>query len=767
MPKKNKRNAPQLKSPISSQVLLLVKIFLTQLGSLPLISLIYLFKLINYLSHSFTKVVTNFTLYPRLASQAKRALPFTLTKKPGRPRKTPIYRVYLKRLSYYFNKKIPNRVKFGVLTAVVIGLLLSYTVVTIQTVAILPSPTKLTSTDHPLTTEIYDRNGTLLYRIYEGRNRSLVNLNQVSPNLINATIAIEDKNFYKHVGVDFLAIIRAARNNVNNDSTQGASTLTQQLIKNTLLTPEKTYTRKVKEVVLALWTEKIYSKQEILQMYLNESPYGGPHWGVEAASLAYFGKSAKDLSLSESAYLAGLPASPTEYSPYGTHPELAKVRQKLVLEKMAEQGYITYSEAQEAFVEPLNIKPNQNNIKAPHFVMYVRDYLSKKYGDRVVSQGGLRVKTTIDLGLQQEVETIVKDEVEKLTPLDVKNGAAMVTDAKTGQILAMVGSKDYYDPEVGNYNVTLSLRQPGSSIKPVTFATGFKQGFSPGNTILDIPTNFNGYKPVNYDGKFHGPVSIRTALGSSYNIPAVKMLAEVGVENMIQTAQELGITTFTDPARYGLSLTLGGGEVKMIDMMNVYGVFAQNGKENPVTPILEVTDSNQNVLEEYTTSDEQVLQEEVAYLINSILSDNNARTPAFGPQSLLNIPGYEVAVKTGTSDIKRDNWTFGYTPKYVVGVWVGNNDNRPMNPQLTSGVTGAAPIWNKIMKGLLAKTEPEKFQRPAGIIEARVDGRRDIAAAGILPKALVRATNSNDKTVFFDTFSAYATSSASLSNSQN
>ena len=587
--------------------------------------------------------------------------------------------------------------------------------------------------------------------------------------MLEATIAIEDKHFYFHPGVDPVAIARAVVSNIKNDprgsgDLQGASTITQQLIKNTLLTPEKTYTRKIKEIILALWAERLYSKDEILQMYLNEAPYGGPAWGIEAASQTYFGKGAGNLTLAQAAYLAGLPASPTQFSPYGTNPELGKLRQKQVLESMVDKKFITRKLANQAYSADLGLKPQINNIYAAHFVMHVKDLLSAKYGQRVVSQGGLKIQTTLDLNWQEQVEKAVSEEVGKLSGLNVKNGAAMVVDGTTGQILAMVGSKDYHESQFGSFNVTTALRQPGSSIKVATYATAFKQGFSPGTTILDSPVSFQDgtarYTPINYDGRFHGPVSIRTALGSSYNIPAVKMLATVGLENMIQTAKDLGITTFNDPGRFGLSLTLGGGEVKMIDMMAAYGTLSQLGKRFDATPILKVTDSDGNILEQYQSKPVQALEPEIAFLITDILSDNKARTPAFGPASQLNIPGYTVAVKTGTSDNKRDNWTFGYTPQYVVGVWVGNNDNSPMNPALTSGVTGAAPIWNKIMKGILEGQPNLAFERPKGVIEATIEGRRDLAVGGILPKGLVRVKKEAEKIFFSDAFTTYATSSA-------
>lgn len=664
----------------------------------------------------------------------------------GRPRKNSIFVYWSHKFHHRINILIPKRKRVSVLLFIFLFALTSSIYFSFQLAAYLPHPTRLITPDRPLTTEFYDRNGVLLYRLYEGRNRTLVNLQDLPPFVSQATIAIEDQNFYHHLGVDPIAITRAMYHNFKDGTLEGASTITQQLIKNILLTPERTYTRKLKEAILAFWTERLYTKAEILQMYLNEAPYGGPAWGIEAAAQTYFGKTSKDLTLAEASYLAALPASPTEFSPYGTTPYLGKLRQKEVLRRMVEDEYITQLQMDEAFNQELVLKAPTNNINSPHFVMYVKDYLAQKYGQRVVSQGGLKVYTTLDLSLQEKVQQIVKAEVAKLEYLNVTNGASMVTNAETGQILAMAGSRDYYYPQFGNFNVALALRQPGSSIKPITYATAFKQGYSPGNTILDTPITFKDewgyrYSPVNYDGKFHGAVSIRTALGSSYNIPAVRLLNAVGVENMIQTAKDLGITTFTDPQNYGLSLTLGAGDVRMIDMMSVYGTFSQLGKTNNLTPILKVIDTEGNIIEEYEYKPQQVLQPEIAYLITHILSDNKARTPAFGSNSLLTFKDHTVAVKTGTTDNKRDNLTFGYTPHYVVGAWVGNNDNTPMHKDLASGITGAAPIWNQIMKTLLDGEPIATFNRPPGIIDITVDGRKDLAVVGITPKGLVHKNN--------------------------
>lgn len=644
-----------------------------------------------------------------------------------------------KPIKSFINRLIPAPIRVVMLILILTLVFFFYSVSLVFVAHQLPSPENLNSTNSPLTTQIFDRNGQLLYRIYDGKNRTLVKLDQLPPDLVNATIAIEDKNFWAHPGVDLYGITRAAMNFFRGGDLQGGSTLTQQLIKNTLLTPERTWQRKTKEIVLAFWAERIFSKKDILEMYFNEVPYGGPTWGIQAAAETYFDKPASQLTLAESSYLAGLPVSPTTFSPYGSHPEMAKERQKEVLRRMVEEKYITQYQADEAFKQTLDIKPKIEEIKAAHFVMYVRSLLSEKYGEKMVSQGGLQITTTLDLDIQQMAEEVVKTEVDKLARLKATNGAAMVTDAKTGHILAMVGSKDYWDQNGGNFNVTTSLRQPGSSIKPVTYAAAFKEGYSPATMVFDTPISFKNawenYSPVNYDGRYHGPVSIRTALGSSYNIPAVKVLNEIGVSKLLQLSKDLGITTFTTPERYGLSITLGGAEVKMIDMMSVYGTFSQQGQRYTAEPILKITDSKGQLLEDNTQPNgKKVIPEGVAYMINSILSDNKARMPAFGPNSLLVIPGHTVAVKTGTTDSKRDNWTFGYTPEFVVGTWVGNNNNAPMDPQLTSGITGASPIWHQIMAKILESRPDIGFKKPTDILEIAVNGQKDLTLTGVINK---------------------------------
>lgn len=617
-----------------------------------------------------------------------------------------------------------SRSKLGIIVVLIgLGLLFFYLFKD------LPSPQNLSAEQLPVSTKIMDRNGKLLYEIYAQQNRSPVKLSQIPKDLKNATIAIEDKDFYKHGPLDFRGMLRASVNIIFKQNLQGGSTITQQLIKTTLLTPERTIRRKIREISLATLTEFIYSKDQILEMYLNNIPYGGTAYGIEQASQKYFGKPALDLDLAESALLAGLPASPTRYSPFGSNPELASQRQKLVLSRMRQEGYINAEEEKKALEEKLVYVPQSNNFKAPHFVMYVKDLLVDKYGTRQVEQGGLRVKTTLDIGIQEFAQDTVATQVGKLADYHVSNGAVLVTKPKTGEILAMVGSKDYFDTNIdGNVNLTSSSRQPGSSIKPINYALGLANGFTAADMFLDIPSCFSvagqpPYCPKNYDGKFHGPTQLRFALGNSFNIPAVKMLAVNGVSQMIASASAMGITGWKDPSNYGLSLTLGGGEVTMMQMATAFGVFANAGRRIDLTPILEVKDYKGNVLENYDMEKNppvgiKVLPESIAYIISHILLDNNARSTAFGSDSQLVISGKAVSVKTGTTDDLRDNWTIGFTPSFLVAAWVGNNDNSAMNPYLVSGVTGAAPIWNQVMKYSL-KDQPDEWPRKPDEVEGQ------------------------------------------------
>ena len=610
----------------------------------------------------------------------------------------------------------------------------------------LPSPTRLNSGAFPVSTQIFDRNGVLLYEIFADENRTPVALGDLPAHVAQATLAIEDQNFYHHLGFSLQGIARALRNNVFGQQLQGGSTITQQLVKTALLTPERTIQRKLREAVLTIGTELIYSKDDILEMYLNHIPYGGTAYGIEAAAQRFFGKNSKDLILSESAFLAGLPQAPTRYSPF-TNPEQAKARQYEVLRRMFEDGYISQEEADIAFEKELAFVAATTDISAPHFVFYVKDLLEQTYGLQTVERGGLRVTTSLDLEIQDYAQASVAAEIDELEGYRVSNGAALVTKPNTGEILAMVGSRDFFNDEVdGKVNITTRLRQPGSSIKPINYVTAFQTGkLAPASILLDIPTCFlvTGqplYCPKNYDNSHHGVVSVRSALASSYNIPAVKALAVNSLEAMIATASAMGISTFTDSSQYGLSLTLGGGEVTMLDMSTAFGTLANQGVKVSLKPILKVEDYQGNLLEEYKPEvtaetlswffeegeennrvDEEheglvrVLNREPAYMVSDIISDNVARSSAFGSNSELRIPDKTVAVKTGTTNDLRDNWTIGYTPELLVATWVGNNDNTPMNPFVVSGVTGAAPIWNSIMSFILEDMQDLPQARPENL----------------------------------------------------
>lgn len=596
----------------------------------------------------------------------------------------------------------------------------------------LPQPGKIVRKEG-FATKIYDRNEKLLYDVFAEQRRTPVELSEVPTYLRQATIAIEDKDFYRHRGFDPHGWLRAVYNIVVHRKLQGGSTLTQQLVKNVLLTPERTITRKIKEFILAVQIEKRYSKDQILQMYLNEAPYGGTAWGVETASEVYFNKKVSELTLVESAILAGLPQRPSAYSPFGADPHAYLWRTEQVLRRMREDGYITREQEQRAKEDLKNVSfaPEGANFRAPHFVMYVKQILEERYGARMVEQGGLKVITTLDLDLQEKAQEAVSEEIAKVEKLHITNGASLVMNPETGEILAMVGSKNYNDPNYdGKVNVTLSLRQPGSAIKPVTYVTAFKKGYTPSTLLTDVRTVFPGgdkpeYIPVNYDGKYHGPLQVRYALGNSINLAAVKMLAMVGLKDMLETAYEMGFTTLEPTkenlSRLGLSVTLGGGEVKLLEMVSAYSTFANGGKKVEPVSILKVTDKEGHVLEEYKpTLGRRILTPEQAFLISHILSDNEARLMTFGPRSALVVSGRTIAVKTGTTNDKRDNWTVGWTPQVVAGVWVGNNDNSEMK-EVASGVSGAAPIWRRIIQVALTGKPDMGFTVPLGIVTAEVD----------------------------------------------
>lgn len=602
-----------------------------------------------------------------------------------------------------------------------------FVLATVYVIEEIPNPTKLSKGEYPQSSQILDRKGNLLFEIYSDKRRTPVELKDVSDNLKKATLAIEDVNFYKHNGFDFKGILRGLYRTLFKKRLQGGSTLTQQLVKNALLTQERTISRKIKEAILTVATEILYSKDKILEMYFNQTPYGGTIWGAQSAARGFFNKDVKDLDLAEAALIAGLPGSPTKYNPF-SHPEAAKNRQELVLTRMNEVGFISKEEMEKAKAEKLNYYLDKKGILAPHFVFYVKEQLTEKYGIKKLTEGGLKITTTLDLDVQKLVEATVAAEVDKLKKSNVTNGAALVTEPKSGQILAMVGSIDYFSDEIdGKYNVTTALRQPGSSIKPLNYALGLELGKITAASIVDDgPTCFGvenqkPYCPTNYGGSYHGLQTIRNSLANSLNIGAVKVLKINGLENFIASASAMGLSTFKDPSNYGLSLTLGGGEVLMTDMATAYGVFANMGIKQNLTPILKVTDKNGQILEEFKENPgERVLSRETSFIIQNILSDDGARSMVFGRGSLLNIKGHpEVAVKTGTTNDLRDNWTFGYTSDYVVGTWVGNNNNSKMRG-VVSGTSGAAPIWNKIMTELLKDKTVKKPVMPTNIIGVNV-----------------------------------------------
>ncbi|MFA6513504.1 MAG: transglycosylase domain-containing protein [Patescibacteria group bacterium] len=611
----------------------------------------------------------------------------------------------------------------------------------------LPSPQSLKDFKATqLSTHILDRNGKLLYQLYANQKRTPIKITDLPKYVYQASISIEDKQFYQHNGISiFGGMLRAIKDTLFRQQLQGGSTITQQLVKSALLTSERTVQRKIKEIVLALWTEKIFSKNQILELYLNQIPYGGAVYGVEEASQRFFGKQAKKLTIDEAAFLAGLPQAPSQYSPYN-NPDLALKRRNEVLKAMFEQKYINKNSYEKAIKTKIIVKPFEEKIKAPHFVFYVKNLLDQKYTTQEIEQGGLKVTTTLDLDIQEEAEKILKEELEKVKELDVSNGAVLITRPPTGEILAMLGSVDYFATASGTFNVTTSDRQPGSSIKPINYAIGIERKLVTAATVfIDSPTCFvgggqpKGYCPVNYDGKFHGPQALRFSLGNSYNIPAVKMLALNGVTDFVASASAFGINSFKDPKNYGLSLTLGGGEVKMTEMATAFSSFPNRGVVKELNPILKIEDKFGKFLYEFKSPNfvpdikkplnypsffsitgKRPISEETAFIISHILLDDNARSQAFGPGSFLVVPGRAVSVKTGTTDDKRDNWTIGYTPNFMTTVWVGNNDNSPMNPYLASGVTGAAPIWNRTMRYLL-KNQPDLWPiRPDTVVGRQV-----------------------------------------------
>lgn len=629
-------------------------------------------------------------------------------------------------------RRVPTWLEFGILGIVALAFLSLGGVIIWATVVPIPSINNFENRQVPQSTKIYDRTGTIvLYDVQGSMRRTAVPLDQISPYIQQAAIAIEDATFYQNSGFRPLSFLRAMTIDLFSASyAQGGSTITQQVVKNALLTQDKTIPRKIEEIILALRLTKAYTKDQILNTYLNETPYGGTIYGVQEASQYYFGVDAKDVDLAQAAYLAALPQAPTYYSPYGNNRAALDSRKNLVLQQMKQNKFITDAEYTQASSEKVQFKSESDaGIKAPHFVFYIREYLEQKYGADVVANGGLKVTTTLDYGLQQQADaTVAKWAPQMESNFNASNEGMVAIDPKTGEILAMVGSKDYFDTSIdGAVNVTLANRQPGSSFKPFVYATAFQKGYTPDTVVFDLPTQFSTacsasdnlndtppcYSPSNFDGNFKGPMTFRSAIAQSENVPSVKVLYLAGITDSITTAQNLGITTLSNAAQYGLTLVLGGGEVNLLQMTGAYSVFANDGVKNPPTGILRVEDNSGNVLETYQPQPTQVLDPQIARQINDILSDNVARTPEFGADSPLYFPGYDVADKTGTTNDFRDVWVLGYTPGIAVGAWAGNNDNTPMAKKIAAFII--APMWHDFMAEALQKysSPSDAFPKPA------------------------------------------------------
>lgn len=579
-------------------------------------------------------------------------------------------------------------------------------------------------------TKLYDRTGEiLLYDLHQDVKRTIIPFEDISRHLKNATVAIEDERFYSHFGIDIKAIIRAAVVNTTQGDLlggQGGSTITQQVIKNSVLQREKRLSRKVKEAILSVKIERVLSKDEILSIYLNESPYGGTIYGVEEASQSFFGKSASDVSLAEAAYLAALPQAPTYLSPYGNNRADLDSRKNNVLDRMLVNELITAEEYNNAKDVEVEFLPQAiTGIRAPHFVMYVREQLVEQFGEEALAERGFKVITTLDYELQEKAEEIVRVRGEaNIERFKATNAGLVATDPKNGDVLVMVGSRDYFSEDIdGNYNIAVAERQPGSAIKPFVYASAFNKGYLPNTILFDVKTQFSPlceptswssespcYSPNNYNGKFLGPVSMRNSLAQSLNIPAVKTLYLAGINSTLKLAADMGLTTLNDPARYGLTLVLGGGEVKLLDMTHAYGVFANDGVKAEPRSILSIEDSRGTKVFESEVTSKQILDPNIARMISDVLTDNVARTPLWGANSQVNFPDRDVASKTGSTNNLRDAWLMGYTPNLVVGTWVGNNDNTPMGGGLSGLIV--TPMWREFFDFALAKLDDERFVEP-------------------------------------------------------
>lgn len=589
----------------------------------------------------------------------------------------------------------------------------------------LPDPSDPDWWPVPESSKIYDRNGSLLYTINNPTEGQRTNLSFEEIPLVmkQAIIAAEDRNFYSNPGFDIRGISRAVLGVVTGRYAGGGSTITQQLARAVFLTPEFSIERKLREIILAYQISQQLNKDETLALYLNRIAFGNLAYGIEAAANVYFDKPARDLTLAEATMLAGIVQAPSRLNPF-VNKEGARERQLYVLNQMVENDFITEAEAAETYANEPTYSQRDQPFLAPHFVFYVRKLLEERYGSQTVYEGGLNVTTTLDLDYQRLAERAAREQITKLAAHNASNAALIALDPKTGEILAMLGSVDHGDQTIdGEVNVTTSLRQPGSAIKPVFYAAAFEKGWTPATLIWDVPFAITipgspVYAPKNYDEKFHGPATVRAALANSYNIPAVKAAQFVGVNDGIAMARRLGITSFDDETYYGPAVVLGGAEVRLLDLASVYSVFATNGLYRPPEAILKITDSAGNVLYEYDPPEGvQKLSPQITFLITDILSDNEARTPLFGENSFLRL-SRAAAAKTGTTDNSKDNWTFGYTPNLVAGVWVGNSDGSPMKE--TSGLTGAAPIWQNFMEEVLKSLPVEEFERPADLVQVEV-----------------------------------------------
>jgi len=648
--------------------------------------------------------------------------------------------------------KILSKIAFGGIIFIFVAVTLSIFVFFYYSRQ-LPDPNAWQDRKIIQSTKIYDReNKNLLYEIHGEEKRTVIPFNEIPQIVKEATVVAEDTGFYSHSGINIRGFLRAMWTDIKGGTlTEGGSSITQQLIKNAYFTPERIFSRKIKELILAIALERKYSKDEILNFYLNQIPYGSNSYGIEAAAQTYFNKPAEELALNEAAYLVVMPKAPSYYSPYGNHGEELKSRANYVLSRMHELKYISDNDYKNALKTTVNFVDQKTSLTAPHFVFFIRDYLNEKYGEDFVEKGGLKVTTTLNLDLQKIAETVVENGAERNEIYNAKNAALVAIDPKTGQILAMVGSKNYWnnpEPEgcepgkncqfEPNVNIATRLRQPGSAFKPFVYATAINNGYTPDTVIWDIPTEFNPlcswdgiaepgvdqqtcYKPKNYDGRFRGPVTLKQALANSLNVPSVQVLYLAGVNNAMNTAENLGITTLKDRSRYGLSLVLGAAEVRLLDMVSAYGVFGQEGIKREPIGILKIEDGSGRVLEEYKDQGQKVLSEQVTREINDILSDNIARAPMFGLYSPLSLGDRPVAAKTGTTQDPndetkaRDAWIIGYTPSLVAGVWTGNNDNTPIEKG-GAGVAAAGPIWHDFMAQALKDAPIETFTKPDSII---------------------------------------------------